>query len=283
MSNTPVAPAPHESARQAAARNPYVITSAYRTLQVLQAFAQPPHRFGLAQLVERMGLEKNQLYRSLKTLEQAGFLATGDDGRFAPTPLLQAIGTATAQGGEPSLIDAAAPFLDALVEATEESVNLFARVGAHAVCVDRRDSPEMVRLASVLGISVPLHAGAVPKAMLAFLPAAERDAVLGRLADLPRYTDATELDGESLRAELAATRARGWSVSDEDYDAAARGVGAPIFGARGDVVAGVSVGGPSFRVDDARLAAFGERIVGAAAEISRRLGYAGAYPPAVPD
>ena len=52
-------------------QNSYVITSAYRTLQVLQAFAAAPHRFGLTELVNRMGLEKNQLYRSLKTLEQA--------------------------------------------------------------------------------------------------------------------------------------------------------------------------------------------------------------------
>jgi len=43
-------------------------------LEVLKAFVEPPHRFGLAELVERMGLERNQLYRSLKTLEASGLL-----------------------------------------------------------------------------------------------------------------------------------------------------------------------------------------------------------------
>ena len=264
--------------RESAAQNPYVITSAFRTLQVLQAFAQPPHRFSLAELIERMGLEKNQLYRSLKTLEHAGFLASGDDARFSPTARLRAIAMASAQEGTPSLIEAAAPGLDALMASTGESVNLFARVEDHAVCVDRRDSPEFVRVASFLGLSVPLHAGAVPKAMLAFLAPDARDEILARLGDLPRYTDATELDPEALRAELAAIRSRGWSISDEDYDASARGVGAPIFDAQGEVVAGVSVGGPSFRVDRDRLERFGRAVVATAADISTRLGYPGPYP-----
>lgn len=253
--------------------NQYVITSAYRTLQVLLSFAVPPHRYSLADIVERMGLEKNQAYRSLKTLEAAGFVQMLEDERFALTSLLHNLSSAGAVSAQPDLAVLARPYIDALVQESGESVNVFVRMGSVAVCIDRRDSPQQVRLASVLGLSVPLHAGAVPKAMLAHLPAPEQQAVLDSLPNLPRYTDKTVLDADALKHELARIKQQGYSVSDEDYDASARGVGAAIFDASGRVVGGISVGGPSFRVDDATLQCFAQLITRVARDLSGQLGY----------
>jgi DNA-binding IclR family transcriptional regulator len=268
---------PPRHGSQETRRNPYVINSAYRTLQVLQAFALPPHQFGLSELIERLGTEKNQLYRSLKTLEEAGFLVVNGEGRFALTPLVNSLSSAAAvtSSRQMNLADVAAPFLDEVAATTRETVNLFVRAGELAVCIDRRDSQHQVKLTSVLGMSVPLHAGAVPKAILAHLPPAERAHILDQLPSLPRYTDKTLLERGALERELERIRAQGFSLSDEDYDASARGVGAPIFDHRGRVIAGVSVGGPSFRVDDAALEAFSQLIIRVAADISQRLGHAG--------
>jgi DNA-binding IclR family transcriptional regulator len=256
-------------------RNPYVIASALRTLQVLHAFAVPPHRLGLADVVAKLELERNQAYRSLKTLEAAAFLTQTDDGRFELGPATAALAIAAARFESASVIDVAAPFLDQLAQETRETVHLFVRTGDRAVCVDRRDSPQSVRLVSVLGRSISLHAGAVPKAMLAFLPEHERNATLGRLGELPAYTRRTVTDRDALAAELDAIVERGYSVSDEDFDSAARGVGAPIFAPDGQVVAGVSVGGPSFRIDDATLARFAQLVRVAAGSITQRLALAG--------
>ena len=255
------------------ADNRYVITSAYRTLQVLLSFAVPPHRFSLADVVAHMGLEKNQAYRSLKTLEAAGFVHVLDDERFALTSLLHKLGSAGAVSEQPALAALAGSYLDTLVQKSRESVNLFVRAGDVAVCIDRRDSPEQVRLASVLGLSVPLHAGAIPKAILAHLPAAEQQAVLGNLATLPRYTAKTVLDAATLQQELERIKQQGYSISDEDYDASARGVGAAIFDASGQAIGGISVGGPSFRVDDATLQHFAQLITQVARDLSAQLGY----------
>ncbi|MEM7736210.1 MAG: IclR family transcriptional regulator [Deinococcota bacterium] len=253
--------------------NQYVITSAYRTLQVLSSFAAPPHRFSLADVVTRMGLEKNQAYRSLKTLEAAGFIHMVEGERFALTSHLHSLSSAGASAEQPSLVDVARPHMDALVRDTGESVNLCVLAGDHAVCVDRRDSPQQVRLASVLGLSAPLHAGAVPKAVLANLDNARQQAVLDNLATLPQYTNSTVLDAATLQAELETICKRGYAVSDEDYDASARGVGAAIFDSSGQVIGGISVGGPSFRVSDAALDTFAQHITQAAQQISRQLGY----------
>lgn len=255
--------------------NQYVISSAYRTLQVLLAFSATPHRFSLAEMAAKIGVDKNQTYRSLKTLEEAGFLRIDEDGRFILTPILGVLNAASADSQQASLVDAAAPHLDRLSAETGETVNLFALAGDHAVCVDRRDSNRRVRLASVLGLSVPLHAGAVPKAILAHLPEAEQERIIAKLGTYPTYTPKTIRQAAALRRDLAATRARGYSIADEDYDSEARGVGAPIFDHSGRVVGGVSVGGPSFRVSGEMLEQFGEMLVPVARAIARQLGYTG--------
>lgn len=256
-------------------QNQYVINSAYRTLQVLLAFSAPPHRFSLAEMATRIGLDKNQTYRSLKTLEEAGFLRMDEDGRFSLTPILGVLNAASADIQRASLVDVAGPHMDKLAAETQETLNLFVLAGDHAVCVDRRDSSKRVRLASVLGLSVPLHAGAVPKAILAHLSEAEQNRILARLSSYPQYTAKTIMDPALLRCDLAETRTRGYSISDEDYDSEARGVGAPIFDHSGRVVGGISVGGPSFRVSEATLSEFGRLIVSVARAISRQLGYTG--------
>lgn len=266
---------PEQSGDDGDNRNRYVINSALRTLELLKAFAQKPNRFSLAELSILTGTEKNQLYRSIKTLEVAGFLGLGADGRYRMTELLHVLSSNTATPPKASLPLLAAPYLDELAAQTGESVNLFVLHGDFAVCIDRRDSPHMVRLASVLGVTAPLHAGAVPKAMLAHLPEASQDRVLAGLANLPVYTDRTAQDSAALKRELAEIRERGYSISDEDYDASARGVGAPIFDGFGEVVAGISVGGPSFRVERETLSVFGALVVQKAREIALRLGQAG--------
>lgn len=253
----------------------YVMNSAYRTLQVLLAFGTPPHRFTLAEITARMGLEKSQIYRSLKTLEEAGFLRTDENSCFVLTPIVSMLSAASVGGQEASLVNVAAPTMDRLAIETQESVNLFALAGEFAVCIDRRDSTHRVRVASVLGHSVPLHAGAVPKAILAHLPMPEQERILSRLKSLPRYTERTNLDYGQLRRELAQIVQQGYSTSEGDYDVAARGVGAPIFDDRGNVVGGISVGGPSFRVSDSTLERFGQLIVQGARAISRQLGFPG--------
>lgn len=253
--------------------NQYVIRSALRTLQVLLAFGKPPHRFGLAELQQVTPFEKNQLYRSLKTLEAGGFLVADSSGRYTVSPLANVLGAASAHGRPLTLVELASPQLDYLADETGEAVNLNALAGDQSVCLDRRESAHRVRLASVLGQAYPLHAGAGPKAILAFMQAEEREQVMRRLHSYPKYSPATHTDPERLAAELEETRNRGYSISDGDFDESARGVGAPIFDSAGNVVGAISVGGPSFRVGPEELARFAPLIVQVAKTISQGLGH----------
>ncbi len=254
----------------------YLIQSAAHTLEVLLTFGHPPGRFSPSEIAARLDIDRNQAFRCLRTLQHVGFVRLEEDDRFVLTPLVEQL-AASAQP-QTSLIAAAKPFLDDLSQQTGETINLFVRDGDAVTGVDHREGLRPVRLVTALGRRTPLHAGACPKAVLAYLSTDEREAVLAQLGSYPRYTQATATSPQALRGELDLIRARGYAVSDCDVDMDARGVGAAIFDAAGRVTGAVSVGGPSSRMTPPRLAELGDLIVLTAHHISRQLGHNGPAP-----
>jgi DNA-binding IclR family transcriptional regulator len=97
-----------------------------------------------------------------------------DDARYERAAAAARSSNAETRSHSASVIVVAGPVLDRVSAEAHETVHLFVRRGDRAVCVDRRESPQSMRLTSILGRSLPLHAGAVPTAMLADLPDDER-------------------------------------------------------------------------------------------------------------
>jgi len=251
----------------------YAIDSALKTLQVLFAFAEPPHALSVAEIEQKVGLSKNQVFRCLKSMEEFGLVRLDQEGKYRVTPLIRQL--ASAAETDPSLEEIAQPAMVQLQEMTGETVNLCCLVENHSVIVARRHSRHGVRLNVRLGERTGLHAGASPKAMLAFLPQETQEEVIAMLPSLHRYTDKTARDRDLFRRELQEIRTRGYSISDEDFEEGARGVGAPIFGREGSVVGGISAGGPISRVGPAQVELLGQLTALAARRVSRLLGHGG--------
>ncbi len=259
---------------QAAKDTPrYLIQSAANTLEVLLVFGRAPHRFSPSEIAAHLDMDRNQAFRCLRTLQHVGFVRAEDDDRFVLTPLVEQL--AGAAQPQANLVTAAGVFMDDLSQGTEETVNLFVLDGDSMTCVDHRDGLRPVRLVTELGRRTPLHAGACPKATLAYLPEAQQERVLAQLPHLPHFTAHTARTADDLRRDLQDVRARGYAISDLDVDEEARGVGAPIFNSAGHVVGAISVGGPASRMTPARITQLGERITETARLISRQLGYNG--------
>ena len=73
---------------------------------------------------------------------------------------------------------AALPHMEHLHDMTGETVFLCVRRGLRAVCIERIEGSHVVSLALRLGGSLPLHAGAAPRALLAGRAASGVGAVL---------------------------------------------------------------------------------------------------------
>jgi DNA-binding IclR family transcriptional regulator len=115
------------------------------------------------------------------------------------------------------------------------------RRDARAVCVERLEGQSVRSLAMQLGGSLPLYAGAAPRALLAFLPASEQRAVLRLSHRLPG--DPPQPDHADLEKDLALVRKRGYAVSDGDVTPGVAALGAPVFNHRHELVAAISISG----------------------------------------
>ena len=223
----------------------YTVAAVDHALDVLCAFERPPHEFGASELARQLGMTKNHVFRVLKTFEARGFVRRVDD-RYVVGVRAFEIGQLAVKHLD--VVRVARPVIQNLHQQTGETVHLAVldTTMLEAVCIERIESHHPVRLSAEVGRRFPLHAGACPKVLLAFLPQAEREAVVAR--GLPAFTRYTVTDPAELRAELDEIRRCGYAVADEDLDLGAAAVAAPIRDWSGQVVAALSVAGPIARV-----------------------------------
>jgi DNA-binding IclR family transcriptional regulator len=188
-----------------------------KAVAVLDALDPGPRT--LAELVDATGLARATAHRLASALEVHGFVSRAGDGRFQLGPRLSAAGL-------PVL---ARPALEALRDATGESVQIYVRRGAQRLCVEALESPHGLRTIVPVGALLPLGAGSAGK-------------VLG---------------------DDAAALKRGWAESVEERQKGVASVSAPVY-EDGRVVAAVSVSGPVERTTRAPGRRYAKDVVRAA-------------------
>lgn len=247
-------------------------SSGLRLLGLLECFIDHP-TMSLADVVKATGLAKTTAHRLLTTLERAGWLSRTPSGSYKLGLKPFQVGQSAANGMD--LRTDARPALVELAAVTGDSVYLVVPVGHQALCLERIDGDAAVLIADLtVGGSQDLHLGAGPRALLAF----NEDALLPALLHhgLTRRTQDTLAEETSLRADLADIRRRGYSISRGDATAGVGAIGAPVFDARGECVAAVSVGGLLQRVSPEREPGLVGHLLAATAAVSARLGHTAA-------
>lgn len=126
-----------------------------------------------------------------------------------------------------------------LVERTQQTAYLSVLRGDAAVCVEWQQGRGIDILILQPGRSLPLHTGAAGRTLLAF--AADPDDYLAA-GNRHRFTTRTLTDEAAIRADIEATRARGYAISDEDVTAGISALGMPVTRGR-QIVAALSVAG----------------------------------------
>jgi DNA-binding IclR family transcriptional regulator len=244
-------------------------TTADHAIDVLMLFNEQQPILTAEEVAERLGMSRSTTYRYLLSLRSYGLLEEGTgSGEFRLGPAVFQLARVARQGL--GLSEIALPIMHELVAKTGETALLTRRSGEHVVCIEYVASPHSVRLSYERGHILSLHAGASAKIVLAYLKPSEIEAIL-RSAPLQRYTEHTVTDPTVLRAQLQDIRAKGYAVSDGEVDVGVRGVAAPILGTNKQIVAGISVAGPAFRLDNTVLPTILTAVQEAGHVISQRL------------
>jgi IclR family KDG regulon transcriptional repressor len=241
-------------------------------LSILLLYDASASHFTVSEISKRLGYSQSKTYRLVRTLIQYGFLQE-DNGtaRYSLGSNALRLGLLAQQQFNVSVI--ARPFMKKLSAITKETVLLTAVNGTKGIVLDRVESEEPIRYSLFQpGTSLPLHCGASSKILMAYLPEEEWDRVIKK-EGLTRFTPNTITNKNKLKAHLREIRGKGYAFSDQEVDRDVRAVAAAIFNGMGELVAGLSIAGPVYRINKKKVGSLSKLVMQIAQKISSHLGY----------
>jgi DNA-binding IclR family transcriptional regulator len=244
------------------------VQSVDRALEILELLAQVGEA-GVTEIAAALEVHKSTAFRLVATLEARRLVEqTADRGRYRlGVGILRLAGATTARL---DVVQEARPVCRQLAADTGETVNLAVLAEHSALYVDQVAGSSSLQSHNWVGQHIPLHATSNGKVLLTGLPAEDLGAVLGRLA---RFTPRTITSRTKLAAELEQVREQGYAVAVDELEVGLTAAAAPVRNAHGDVVASMSISGPTFRLQPERLEEIVPGLVEAAGEVSLRLGW----------
>ena len=249
------------------------IRAVARAIAVLQAFDEAHPELGVTELSRLTGIDKSTVYRLLATMQQGGLVAqnAANSKYHLGLGLLRLAGLAVRQLDLPRL---ARPHMEELAELSGETVSLSILTNNDRVMnIDGIASPHMVRNVGWQGREMALHATSGGKVFLAFMDPARVEGIMAK--KLEGYTQRTITDPGDLQNELLIIQHEGYAMAEEELEQGLSAVAAPIRNHDGDVIAIISLSGPSFRLPRQRLKGLGRATKQTTDAISRQLGYGG--------
>ncbi|OEU96190.1 IclR family transcriptional regulator [Streptomyces oceani] len=245
------------------------VQSVDRAVSILQVLAArgPSGITGIAQSLE---INKSTVFRLLATLEARGLVEQDSErGRYRIGYTVVELAGGATKGNDLSLLSR--PVCQELAAATGETVNLAVHDGEAVISIDQVISSAAITSIDWVGKRTPMHATSAGKVFLANMPQDEADEILAQ--PLERFTPHTVTDPARLREELESVRARGYSAISEEHEIGLAALSAPVRSLNGEVVATVTLSGPTFRIDTRTVAGLAEQLVAAGDRISWRKGY----------
>jgi DNA-binding IclR family transcriptional regulator len=242
-----------------------------RVVRILECFGPERTDLRLLEIAAATGLHKSTIYRLLEAMRAHRLLGfDAQSGRYYPGLKLFEIGSLAA--ARFALERHAHPTLEHLANVSGETAHLCVLDGADVVYIAKVECTRTLRIPSAVGQRNPAYSTGVGKAILAFLSPGEIESYIAS-TPLKPFTRKTLTSASELKANLRQIAARGYAVDDQEREDGVRCVAAPVRGHNGEVVAGISIAGPTMRVTRERIAELAGHVIAAAGEISAALGY----------
>lgn len=248
---------------------PASVQSVDRALTILELLARDGEA-GVTDIAADLGVHKSTAFRLLATLEAHRLVEQdGERGRYRlGVGNLRLAGATTARL---DLVTEARPVCRQLAADTGETVNITVRSETSALYLDQVVAGNSaVQSHNWVGQHIPLHATSNGKVLLSELPDEElKEAVKA----LPRVTDRTVTSRAKFRNDLQEVRELGYAVVVDELEVGLTAAAAPIRSAHGDIIASMSISGPTYRLGEEKLEQVIPMLVSAATEVSHRLGW----------
>lgn len=215
------------------------VQSLQRGLQILDMVVQSGEPLRLADIARDLEMDRASAFRLLQTLERNSLVAK-DPLRKNYTVGGRLLQWASTIGQDASLVATARPYLEQLVNRTNESGHFGVLSKDRALLLDYIGSRGTIVVQNRVGVFEPLHCTALGKALLAFQPAARREALIAGIR-FERHTESTIADRAGLEKTLEKVRSDGVAYDEGEYNGVLYCVAAPVIGRDGVAVGAIGV------------------------------------------
>jgi DNA-binding IclR family transcriptional regulator len=243
-----------------------------RIFAILELFDGDHPDWSATEAARAVSLPVPTAHRILVGLMRASYLGRDRDSkRFSLGPA--ALSFARRTDAALDLRRVAPPVLRQLTALTNETALMTMLNDRHdrARCYARVERSQPLRLSVVPGNELPLHAGAMQKVLLAYLPAPEINSILS--GDLPSLSRATITDPARLRSNLRTVRSRGWAISFEETNEGVWGVAVPLIDSGGAPAAALGLASSRGSLNVPAVQRHLVDLHAAASTLADRLGY----------
>ncbi|MFN0278875.1 MAG: IclR family transcriptional regulator [Pyrinomonadaceae bacterium] len=247
-------------------------TAVERALSIVEVVAASRSGLSNSDLSRRLNIPKSSASYVLRVLVRRGYLRRDDDAKYRPgMKIMDLTGHALPQQ---DVRDVAKPVLaEFLKKSRLPEVHLAVLDNGRAVYIEKAEGEKsFIKMDIWVGHRLPVHTTAIGKVLVSYLPEAEILAIL-KLHGMEKETKRSINDPQKFLREAARVRKYGFAVDDEENAEGVRCIAAPIFDARGSVVAALGTSSIILQIDEARLPEIVELVKTAAAKVSRGLGF----------
>jgi IclR family transcriptional regulator, blcABC operon repressor len=248
---------------------PKPVPALVRFNAIMDALSTDPRPRGVSELARELSLPRSTVHGLLRTLADLQILMRVNDTDFVVGP--HVLAWASAFTSQSSLTKAFTALADG--SGVPETINLSILVGSDVMYISCRQGSDPLGVRFREGLRFPAAFTATGKAILSTMTDSEVSEVVQ--GGIPEGLTAKSVDDvDVLRAELAETRERGYSIDDGQVRDAMICCGAPVFatGSERRAVAGVAMAMLSGQATESDKSTLGESVRAFADELSRRLG-----------
>lgn len=250
------------------------VQSVNRAVRILTTLAEHPYPMGVKELADRLRISSTAVHRMLGTLAAVGWVEqNARTSRYRIGTRLLGVGAAALITNP--IVQNGMTFLQRISDATGYDSFLSTLVGGRVVYLARIHGRAGPELDFAAGVTMPAHAFADGKLLLAYLPEAERR--LNYEGGLQRYTERTIVDADEMEAELATIREDGFALDRGERFIKGRAMAVPVTGPDGKpLLAMMCVGNMEFSPEFVET--LSQQMVEIANEMSEQLTVLGDMP-----
>jgi DNA-binding IclR family transcriptional regulator len=237
--------------------------------RVLLCLGESPHfKMKLTEICKEVGIHKSKGHSILNTLKQYKFVEKDPEAKtYSLGPALIFLSRHVLDNLRyPEVVT---PFLEVLAKETNGTALFGLIYGEHLLVVGKREGNQNIGFSIRLGHRFHITLGAHGKAIVAFMPEADREKILTKRRVYFHGFDLSRLDIKRLRDELTQCRQRGFAQDVGEITSGVNFVSSPVFGVQEKIIGCIILIGT---FSETLIEEYGPKTADVAKQVSYKLG-----------